>query len=257
MRGFIQKALVIGLVIGSLLIAGGYVRSIVTDRIANRASAQQSIAASLAESQTLAGPVLRVRYAERFTKQILNDKGERVRQEEQVLDGEKLVLPETLQLSGNLRNDTRYRGVFRINTYLLEGGLQSTLRMPTIGELPRSQPDSQIEIKDVHVLFALNDPRGLRKLDLSLDGQALMLEAGTGLKVPASGAQARIVEFQPLLGKTLGFKANLQLAGTDSFAMLPLGHETTVSLRSDWPHPSFSGRFLPVSRQVNAKGFEA
>ena len=37
----------------------------------------------------------------------------------------------------------------------------------------------------------------------------------------------------------------------------PVARETRVSLSSDWPHPSFSGAFLPDDRQVTAAGFTA
>ncbi len=39
--------------------------------------------------------------------------------------------------------------------------------------------------------------------------------------------------------------------------MLPLGSVTTVSLSSDWPHPSFQGAFLPVERNITDQGFQA
>ena len=34
-------------------------------------------------------------------------------------------------------------------------------------------------------------------------------------------------------------------------------HSTAVRLRSSWPHPSFSGAFLPAHYKLDAKGFDA
>ena len=39
--------------------------------------------------------------------------------------------------------------------------------------------------------------------------------------------------------------------------MIPVGRETQVYLKSNWPHPSFTGDFLPVLRKLDADGFTA
>jgi inner membrane protein len=38
---------------------------------------------------------------------------------------------------------------------------------------------------------------------------------------------------------------------------VPAAASTQLNLRSDWPHPSFGGRFLPSSREVGDAGFSA
>ena len=38
---------------------------------------------------------------------------------------------------------------------------------------------------------------------------------------------------------------------------MPLGSNTEVQLESGWPHPSFTGRFLPSEREVRKNGFTA
>lgn len=45
--------------------------------------------------------------------------------------------------------------------------------------------------------------------------------------------------------------------GTERLAIVPLGGNTEVQMRSSWPHPSFAGRFLPSEREVKADGFNA
>jgi inner membrane protein len=49
----------------------------------------------------------------------------------------------------------------------------------------------------------------------------------------------------------------VELAGTGELAFAPVGDSTRVELASDWPHPSFAGRFLPLERSVRESGFEA
>ena len=58
-------------------------------------------------------------------------------------------------------------------------------------------------------------------------------------------------------GQRLEFAFDLKLQGTEQLWVTPVGRETKVQLSSTWPHPSFVGEFLPVSREISASGFSA
>jgi inner membrane protein len=49
----------------------------------------------------------------------------------------------------------------------------------------------------------------------------------------------------------------MPVLGTQALSFVPLGKDTRAHMKSAWPHPSFTGRFLPDERQVTGKGFEA
>src|SRR5205085_2932486 len=49
----------------------------------------------------------------------------------------------------------------------------------------------------------------------------------------------------------------LELGGSEAFSLAPLGADTTVAMRADWPHPSFQGRYLPARHEIDASGFSA
>jgi inner membrane protein len=54
------------------------------------------------------------------------------------------------------------------------------------------------------------------------------------------------------------FRIVLSLLGTERLDIVPAGAETTVSLASAWPHPSFSGRILPdAGTTISGEGFAA
>ena len=57
-------------------------------------------------------------------------------------------------------------------------------------------------------------------------------------------------------GAPLAYKIDLVLNGSSSLTFAPAGRENTVSLESNWPHPSFTG-FLPVSRSISGAGFSS
>jgi inner membrane protein len=49
----------------------------------------------------------------------------------------------------------------------------------------------------------------------------------------------------------------MELIGTTRFAVAPVGATTLLRLTSNWPHPSFTGAWLPDARTITAEGFEA
>ena len=47
------------------------------------------------------------------------------------------------------------------------------------------------------------------------------------------------------------------IQGGESLRMIPLGEDSSLSIKADWPSPSFQGGYLPVTRTLNSGGFEA
>jgi inner membrane protein len=58
-------------------------------------------------------------------------------------------------------------------------------------------------------------------------------------------------------GARLPFEIDLDVAGGESLHVLPLGDTTSITMRSPWPSPSFTGRYLPHHREVGDDGFVA
>ena len=59
------------------------------------------------------------------------------------------------------------------------------------------------------------------------------------------------------LRQTQVFTLTLNIKGSETLKFLPLGDTTRASMRSSWPSPSFSGSYLPHTRQISDAGFEA
>jgi inner membrane protein len=62
-------------------------------------------------------------------------------------------------------------------------------------------------------------------------------------------AQAQQVKFSFALG----------LDGIERQHVVPVAKNNQVTIKSNWPHPQFGGRFLPSPkyRQINADGFRS
>ena len=55
----------------------------------------------------------------------------------------------------------------------------------------------------------------------------------------------------------LDFVVDLNLAGTETLSMAPVGDSNLLEIRSDWKSPLFGGQFLPRTRDVADTGFHA
>jgi inner membrane protein len=111
---------------------------------------------------------------------------------------------------------------------------------------------------DAPVLFvALGDSRGVRSAAVQVDGVAATVLPGTLHAAHPHGFHADVADAFAGAAKPLRAEIGLELVGTGDLAFAPVGDSTRIELASDWPHPSFEGRFLPVERQVSDAGFTA
>ena len=58
-------------------------------------------------------------------------------------------------------------------------------------------------------------------------------------------------------GDLIDYEITMGLKGTEVLIFEAFAHTTTLHMKSQYPHPSFQGGFLPENRDVNEDGFEA
>lgn len=242
------KLLTIGFLILLLLIPLAMVRSLVAERQGRSATAAAEVAASWGGEQTLGGPVLTVPYRVRWQDG-----------EGKTVETTQLAhfLPERLHVAGELRPERRQRGIFETVVYRSELRVSGAFRQPDFSGWGIAAND--VFWDQATVSFGVPDPRGIRQgvvlrwgnRDVQLEpgaGEARLWTAGLGAAVPGLGtAEAGSIPFSLAIG----------LNGSGRFEVLPFGKETVVRLRSSWPHPSFAGAFLPETRTVSDRGFDA
>ena len=243
------KMLVIGLLILALGIPLMMVRAQIREREQRRDSVVYEVAGTWGRAQTLGGPVLTVPYLVHSK----NEKGA-------VTTWTQLAhfLPETLKVDGRLFPELRRRAIFEVAVYRADLHASGTFQRPSLGEW--GIPPQDILWDAAYLSIGVSDMRGIRRnVRMVWGSKVLQLSPGggvsclwsTGLRVPISGlAGAPEKQAYP-------FAFDLAIRGSQKLQFLPFGKQNTVTLRSSWADPSFSGGFLPESRIVSAKGFEA
>ena len=114
-----------------------------------------------------------------------------------------------------------------------------------------------IRLKSARLVMGLSDMRGLIGMPkLTMDKQALTITPGTGLD-GLTGVQASLDLASLIADPSFELSLLMDITGTEHLSMLPIGDQTSWSLATDWPHPSFVGRFLPLQHEITEHGFTA
>ena len=241
------KVLFIAALVLLLLIPMGMIKGVVHERAYLLQSARTDIANAWGNAQTIGGPILAVPF--RYTRML---SGVTV-----TTTDELYVLPQELRFEGEVRTEIRYRGIYQVPVYTAELQISGVLPPPEFGN-----DDSAREIlwEDAYIALPLTDARPIKAaVRLTLGNQSADFAPG-GTRVAGFGPQLS-VPFAALglanFVEAQAFSFSLTLGGTGELKFLPLGDTTDVTLTSPWPAPSFSGAYLPETREISAAGFAA
>jgi inner membrane protein len=242
-----SKALIIGAIVLALLIPLTMLRGLVSERTALREQANTKVAQGWGGDLVVGGPMLVIP-----TLRTVAD-GEKSRVERDEL----YLLPLQLDVSVdlNLEEKPRYVGIYAVPVYLAAVRMKGEFDFTAIEPL-LNRPGVTVLWDESRIRLPLSEVRSLREIRLASFGQQSIsfgpassgLYRGVEAVVGASGVAA---------AGPVAFAFDTVIAGSRNFSVLPVGSTTTVSVHSDWPHPSFQGAFLPVEHKIDAHGFDA
>lgn len=222
----------------------------VWERSSAREAVKADIASSMAGAQWVGGPVLVLPYRERVVTRT-RDKDGRESVTTSWLDHVKVWLPTTLDTRGTVKNTPRYRGIYEAQLY------QSSLKMRAAFDLKKDpMPEGEnLYWGRPYLALGIGDVRGISEMPRgTLNEEPLVFAANPGLEAFSSGVQAPVDINQ---GEYAEVTLNLELKGMEQLDFLPLGGSSTITMASNWPHPSFQGRYLPDHSEIGKDGFVA
>jgi inner membrane protein len=246
----------IGLLILLLLLALHMIGGVVDERQAVRSGVLNEIARSSSDAQTITGPVLVVPYRKRVRSWKTHEKtGERYLVESQS-QGRLYFLPERLGVDGELGTELRRRGIYEARLYHLDSRVSANFALPANYGISEGVEDYRFERG--YLALGISDIRGIRNnLRLQLGDRQLAFAPGSNESWLGSGVHAPLPELNAGVAQQLSFSFQLSLQGSSRLNITPVGRESLVTLKSDWPHPSFIGEYLPVQRSISDQGFSA
>jgi inner membrane protein len=246
------KAKIFSIMLVLLLLVAALVQisGIVQDRQHYREVTVQGVAQSLAGSQALMGPLIHVSCTEEWDLTV--DKQVKTERREFRLS----AAPSTLAVHGTSELEPRARGLHATQAFALKARLTAQWAELTSLKPTRQHTGSRLSCGQPVLMVAVSDARGIRHASLQLNGQNFSLKPGTFHSHYPRGVHA---SFAPIADWDAPVSADVQLelVGTGRLSVVPMGGATEVRLTSNWPHPSFEGRFLPADREVGPQGFSA
>jgi inner membrane protein len=242
-----------GLIGGVLIVPLLMVYALVYDRESTSQEAQATITAGWGGAQTITGPVLVIPFTQMVTTSENVDGENRTSTTRQ---RRELFVSPTMQ-SVDSAIDPDRKGYAIYETVVYDAALTgiASFVMPTgldrLGVDPASLQIDQAELR-----FGVSDPRGLKDdAAVTANGAALALNPGNGPAATAGAGFSAPLDWDGTAPLELTWQYGLR--GSHSLSFIPRGGESEWRISSAWQHPSFTGSFLPDSREISATGFTA
>ena len=249
------KMLVTAVLALILIIPLSAIQSVVAERQNLAAGVLRDIQSSGVGAQTLTGPVLVVPFRRTTMVPTYDEKTKKTTLVPSYDNSQVHFLPETLGIKTRVGTEMRHRGIYNVLLYNAQQVIDGTFVVPDNYGLP-TVPNVTYEWYEPYVLIGISDPRGIRGAPLfKWEGVQYPLKGGTLSTAIRTGVHAPLRRVAA--SHTYAFDLDLTLQGTEHIDYVPVGKQTTIAMKSEWPHPSFFGQFLPESRTITPGGFDA
>lgn len=253
------------LLVGILNVPLSLVSEIVSERSQLYHNVLGDIANTWGHRQKLQGPVLLVPYSEKFTTtKLLTDKDGNERKVNKISYQYRtaIVLPDDLKVDVNLQGQTRKRGLYESLVYTSNLNITGNFKRPNIKGL--SNNIDKIHWGRAWLSVGLSDTQAINKvsaLNWANDGSKQItvdFEPSTQItKTIANGFHAPLNLSGEIGQGDYQFSLDINVNGSEGFYFSPIGKTTNVTVKSDWPHPSFQGNVLPNKHTISQDGFTA
>ena len=228
---------------------------LVYDRQSQSEQARASIAQGWGGPQAIAGPLLVIPYLAQTTETVTVDNRPQTRTV--TVRRELFVAPTRLKLTTRIAPERRQRSIYETVVYEAVAEGRAAYRLPAdlarLGIAPGALQPAEAELR-----FGLADPRGLSTDNrLTVDGRRVAAQPGNGLRATNGAGFFAGVDAAALAQRPMTVAFRFAFRGHSSLGLEPRAGETMWRVVSPWPHPSFTGGFLPDRRRVSGGGFDA
>ncbi len=258
MRATGTRFLIVGLLALLMFIPLFFVSAVIDDRSRFSRDTIRDVGGEWGGSQLLSGPVLiipvegPVTVTETFdvvdpeTRQVTQD----TRQVTEIRPKAPIyLLPEDFALDIATQSQIRSRGIFDVPVYSAQA--VASFNFDTDTATAQLAPDERALWSAASLRVTVSENRALR-------GATSLTRAGSDIPLePRADGTAGLTA---ILGDPRGtdpYTLTLGFNGASELRATPMGRNSTVTMTSDWPHPSFYGAFLPDASEITDTGFTA
>lgn len=243
---WIIKGCIIGLLAILMMIPMMYVKDLIREREERQREATSEISSKWAGAQNIAGPVLCIPFLETKT-----DTSGKLFSTEHIA----YFLPDVLNITSTVNPTEKHRGIFKVMLYSTKINLKGSFAKLPFERL--NIAPEKLLLNKVFVKLNLSDLKGLNDA-VKLKWKDSLIELS-----PQNSINAKDGIAAPLLINSINelenisFSTDIDLNGSEQLLFTPLGKSTSVTIKSSWKDPSFTGSILPQPTEVSDSGFNA
>ncbi len=223
------------------------------ERQSRSQQATEEVATKWGRQQTVIGPIVTVPYE---VEVVQYGNGLPTEGKKSVKVKYAHFLPKELHIEAVSENLFRHRGIFDVPVYRVDLQLKASFRRPSFADL--GEKPSAVLWDKVVLSLLISDPRAIsKKAAIEWNGNHLEYQPGTREFLGLSKRIQVVLKNTLTSAEEFTCTSSLSLQGSGGLFFAPMGENTSASLQSNWPDPSFQGEWLPVEQSVTGKGFSA
>ena len=237
-----------------LLIPVNFIRSVILDRISYQKEAISSIIEPIGGNCNIQGIVVAIPYMKRH----INSETKEIFYKKEYI----FYMPDEYSIIGNIEVKPLKRGIFKAPIFNSTLNLKGSFNKYN-SEMYSIDKNDNILFDEAILIFGIDNKKNLIKLP---DITVKYNDSNEKLNYYEKNIYADLKLFnnnfifeisRDKLFNGFDFDITLNIQGGNFLAFTPMASENTFEISSLWKDPSFSGSFLPTSREVNNNGFNA
>lgn len=161
------------------------------------------------------------------------------------------VHPGRYDVTIDTTTEMRHRGIFNVPVYRADMAMTFDYPLGDAESYLRGAEVIRWDLAKIELQISSN---------AALRGKAELLADGAPIAIEPLASNGNSAGITADLGDMRGvgtYELRLGLNGAQTLKIAPVGRVSAVTMTSDWPHPSFTGGFLPDSSDVRDDGFTA
>ena len=246
-------------------------QGVIYERMSYRSQVVSDIASKWTGQQTITGPIVVIPWQLQYQENQWSEKEKIYKRVNRKLSGKYLLLPSQLTSHADIKNDTRSRGIYQIPVYsgrVNIDGVFSNQKLLKYKTQLENKHKGQLSWGQARVTVLMSDMRGIvSEPDATWGKHKLTFVAGSSIKSNIQGISAELPTEEIHTIQALNLTSNkpfsttlslsMPIKGMETLLLTPAGDNSNISMKSDWPHPSFTGRHLPTDYEITDTGFSA
>ncbi|MDP2059455.1 MAG: cell envelope integrity protein CreD [Flavobacteriaceae bacterium] len=251
------KMLVVGFLLVVLLIPLVFVQNLIEERAQRQKEVVHEINEKWGNEIVLSGPILKIPYKTFKENRVYSSDGKYTTAQETVIE-EAYFFPEFLEIDADANTKPLHRSIFE--SVVFNANIRVNGSFPAIDFSETDILPENVLLDKAILLVKTSNLKGIRNtLVINFNAAQFNMLPKYADEYLNTLESKPIPDFSGISSSPVSFSFDMNVNGSDAIKFIPIGKETSVSMKSNWPSPSFTGEFLPDdnSKKITDDGFKA